>query len=230
MPTTPNSSSSPAAERDRLLRLPLDRLRPHPRNANRMDGARRAKLAANIRSQDGAYPPLIVRPRPDEPDCYQILDGHQRHAVLRELGVATALCYCWPCDDATALRLLATLNRLEGADVPHKRATLLQELTALLPADDLALLLPEDAALIADTMALLTIDTEALTRDLALAEAAAQPREHVVTVAVPIESQAIVEEALRRAAAGLEGRNRRGRGFVTLCRAYLAAGAEQGDA
>ena len=33
----------------------------------------------------------------------------QRLAVLRELGWPTAPCFCWPCDDASALILLATI-------------------------------------------------------------------------------------------------------------------------
>ena len=59
---------------------------------------------------------------------FEVLDGHQRLSVLRRLGRDQALCYLWPCDDATALVLLATLNRLEGEDVPALRSALLAEL------------------------------------------------------------------------------------------------------
>ena len=133
MPKTESTSSSPrtsAGSRGtgRLLRLPLDRLRPHPANANVMDEERLEKLAENIR-REGDYPPLVVRPHPEEQGSYQILDGHQRLDVLRRLGHQEATCYVWPCDDRTALVLLATLNRLEGQDDPLKRAELLRELT-----------------------------------------------------------------------------------------------------
>ena len=110
MPTT-NSSASPGAER--LQRVPLDRLRPHPANANLMSAERRAKLQANIARAE-RYPPIVARPHPDEPQTWQILDGHQRWQVLQALGHADALVFPWDCDDATALLLLSTLNRLAG--------------------------------------------------------------------------------------------------------------------
>ena len=79
MPRTMSSSSSPAAN-DRLLRVPLDRLRPHPANPNRMDPERRATLARHIEGS-GRYPPLVVRPHPTEPEAYQLLDGHVRDGL-----------------------------------------------------------------------------------------------------------------------------------------------------
>src|SRR6266542_4202639 len=93
-------------------------------------------------------------PFPEIADDYQLLDGHQRTEALRRLGHADALCFLWPCDHATALVLLATLNRLEGEDIPAKRADLLRELSALLPPEELALLLPEDASAIRDPLQL----------------------------------------------------------------------------
>ncbi len=114
--TTANTSSSPAVT-ERLLRVPLDRLRPHPANANLMPPERLDALAENI-ARTGQYPPLVARPQPDEPEAWQLLDGHQRLDVLRRLGHREALVFAWPCDDETALLLLATLNRLEGEDVP----------------------------------------------------------------------------------------------------------------
>jgi len=117
-----NTSSSPPPDAgsrrtDRLARVPLNRLRPHPANANVMDEERLEKLAANI-GREGDYHPLVVRPHPEEPGCYQLLDGHQRLQVLKHLGHEDAVCYVWPCDDQTALVLLATLKRLEGQDDP----------------------------------------------------------------------------------------------------------------
>ena len=152
MPTTKSSSSSPADDRGsrathRLLSVPLDRLRPHPANPNRMSDELLKKLETNI-AREGDYEPLTVRPRPGETDYYQILGGHQRKTALQRLGHDEALCYVWPCDDATALRLLLTLNRLEGQDDPMKRAEILLELSALAAPEELAQLLPEDASTI----------------------------------------------------------------------------------
>ncbi len=82
-----STSSSPGAER--LRDIPPADLHPHSANANVMDDAVRATLRRNL-ERERICPPLIVRPLPDLADRYQVLDGHQRLAVLRELGWATA--------------------------------------------------------------------------------------------------------------------------------------------
>ncbi|MPZ23597.1 MAG: hypothetical protein GEU28_08630 [Dehalococcoidia bacterium] len=109
MPGTKSSSSSPEAE-GRLVRVALERVHPHPLNANAMGEEQLKKLARNIERQ-GSYPPLLVRPHPELEGEYQLLDGEQRWQVLRRLGHDQALCFIWPCDDGTALLLLSTLNR-----------------------------------------------------------------------------------------------------------------------
>lgn len=216
---TVNTSSSPADER--LVRVLLDQLHPHPANANRMSEERLDKLARNL-EREGRYPPLVARPHPDRVGEWQLLDGHQRVEVLRRLGHRDAVVFPWPCDDATALILLATINRLEGEDVPAKRAELLADLTGLMPAEALAQLLPEDARAIEETLSLLALDTDALLGDLARAaavSAAAAPR--ALTFAVSPEDEAVIERALAIAVGGLDGLNRRGRAIAAICRAYL---------
>ena len=115
----------------------LDDLTPHPLNANVMPEDLRAKLAAHIR-RTGRYPFLVVRPHPDEPGKYQVLDGHHRVEVLRELGFTEARCDVWDVDDREAKLLLATLNRLQGQDLPIRRAELIHELLGEMSAGDLA--------------------------------------------------------------------------------------------
>ncbi len=73
--------------------VPLDDLRPHPLNANVMPEDLREKLAAHI-NRTGRYPFLVVRPHPEEPGKYQVLDGHHRVAVLRELGFTRSPLRC----------------------------------------------------------------------------------------------------------------------------------------
>jgi len=122
--------------------VPLDRLRPHPLNANVMSDDLRAKLRAHI-SRTGRYPFIVVRPHPEEPDEFQVLDGHHRVEILRDLGHTEARCDVWAVDDREAKLLLATLNRLEGQDLPVRRAQLVHELLGELSLADLAGLLPE---------------------------------------------------------------------------------------
>jgi hypothetical protein len=76
---------------------------------------------------------------------YQILNGHHRAQVLRELGHTHARCDVWEVDDQEARVLLATLNRLEGRDDPSARASLVSHLADGKSPKDLAALLPEPA-------------------------------------------------------------------------------------
>ncbi len=224
MKATENTSSSPRSDAgsrqtDRLVRVPLDRLRPDPANANVMDEERLEKLAANIRHERD-YPPLVMRPHPEEAGCYQILDGHQRWQVLKHLRHEDALCYVWPCDDHSALVLLATLNRLEGQDDPLKRAELLRELAELASPDELAQLLPESAALIRQSLDLLDLNLEELLADLER-QTDGETNLRAITFVVSPEDERVIEEAVQQVAAGLEGTNRRGRALALIARRYL---------
>jgi len=221
MPVRTTSSSSSPDANNRLLRIPLERLHAHPANPNVMDEDRLARLAANIR-RSGDYPPLVVRPHPTERGHYQILDGHQRETVLGRLGHRDALCYLWPCDDATALLLLSTLNALRGEEVVARRAALLLELQGLVPAEELAFLLPENSRQLADTIALATFDAEQLLVDLTAAatrEAAASP--NVVSFVLGQNERVVVEEAIQAALPPTAGGNRRGAALVAICSFYL---------
>src|SRR5688572_19461091 len=109
--------------------IPLDDLLPHPLNANTMPEDLKAKLRAHIK-RTGRYPYLVVRPHPQETAKYQVLDGHHRVGVLRDLGHTEARCDVWDVTDREAKLLLATLNRLQGQDVPIRRAELIHELLA----------------------------------------------------------------------------------------------------
>lgn len=131
--------------------IPLDRLREHPMNANRMTPGMRKKLRNCLQRAGGHYEPLVVRPMPGEPGAYQLINGHHRAAVLRELGAAEAACLVWQLSDAETLWLLATVNRVCGQDVPGRRLELLQAVAESLGQavggpGGLAEILPEDAA------------------------------------------------------------------------------------
>jgi ParB-like chromosome segregation protein Spo0J len=208
-----------ARERLELVRIPLGDLVPHPLNPNVMPDELKAKLAANIRAS-GRYPPLIVRPL--DSGSFQILDGHQRADVLRALGETTAVCYVWPASDEEALILIATLNRLEGQDVPGRRVALIAELQAHETLAELARLLPEDEAQLEATLDLLDFDVEGLLARLTEeADRASAEGPQLFSFAVEAEDAPTVEQAVNRAMSTLSGRNRRGGVLVLLARQYL---------
>lgn len=218
MQKTANTSSSLPVKASRLRRVALDRLVGHPANANVMEEGRLEKLAENI-AREQNYPPIVVRPHPDRAGCFQILDGHQRLEALRHLSHTEATCYVWPCDDQTALLLLATLNRLEGQDDPRLRSELLRQLSQLASPEDLALLLPEDASAIATSLASLDLNLNDLLAEFQQQGAGSDVR--AITFAVSEEDERAIEDAVAAASADLEGNNRRGRALGIVARHYL---------
>lgn len=107
--------------------IALDKLVAHPDNPNRMSKAKFAKLIRNI-ERTGRYEPLVVRPCPQEPEFFQIINGHHRWRALKELGYKTAEALVWDVNDQDTDILLATLNRLGGLDVLDKKLALLKRL------------------------------------------------------------------------------------------------------
>ena len=201
--------------------VPLDDLLPHPLNANLMPDDLREKLRAHIK-RTGRYPFLVVRPHPSEPGKYQVLDGHHRVGVLRDLGHPEARCDVWDVDDREAKLLLATLNRLEGQDVPMRRAQLLHELLGEMSMDDLAGLLPETDRQLEDLHALLEFPADeiaALLDEQAEEEEKVLPR--VMSFVVTPEQEQLIEQAVETASDGTPGRDRKARGLANLARRYM---------
>lgn len=120
----------------------LNRLVPHQEHLNRMAPQLRGRLKASLQYL-GRYQPVIVRPHPTARGKYEILDGHQRIAVIRELGYRTVQCAVWNVDDDEARLCLVTLNRLQGRDVPERRMLILQRLVHRFGVDTLSLLIPD---------------------------------------------------------------------------------------
>jgi ParB-like chromosome segregation protein Spo0J len=180
-----------------------------------------AKLRAHIK-RTGRYPFLVVRPHPEQPGKFQVLDGHHRVAVLRELGHAEARCDVWEVNDREAKLLLATLNRLQGQDQPRKRAELLHELLGEMSLDDLAGLLPESDKQIEELHALLEFPAEEIA--LLLEEQAAEAEKvlpRVMTFVVTPEQEEIIERAVELASDGTPGRDRKAKGLANLAKRFL---------
>jgi len=122
----------------------IDRLVPHPDNPNRMSKANFTKLIRNIKLS-GRYEPLVVRPCPDKPDYFQIINGHHRWQALVQLGYEQVDTVVWEIDDQQTDVLLATLNRLAGSDVLDRKIALLARLNDNMQSRELAKLLPMNA-------------------------------------------------------------------------------------
>jgi ParB-like chromosome segregation protein Spo0J len=204
----------------------LDDLRPHPLNSNVMSDDLREKLKAHIR-RTGRYPFLVVRPHPEEPGHYQVLDGHHRVEILRELGHQEARCDVWQVDDREAKLLLATLNRLQGQDVPIRRAELLHELLGEMSIDDLAGLLPETDKQLEELHALLEFPAEEIAALLEeQAEEAEKVLPRVMSFVVTPEQEQLIEQAVEMASDGVAGRDRKARGLTNLAKRFMEERSE----
>ena len=223
---TNDSTHGEASEKSRRIgarMVPIDALRPHPLNSNVMPEDLREKLKAHIH-RTGRYPFVVVRPHSDEPGSFQVLDGHHRVEVLRELGYTEVRCDVWTVDDREAKLLLATLNRLQGQDIPVRRAQLIHELMGELSLPDLAGLLPETDKQLEELESLLHFPAEeiaALLGEEAEQQEKVLPR--VMTFVVTAAQEETIERAVELASDGTQGRDRKARGLANLARRFLEA-------
>ncbi len=201
--------------------IAVEDLVPHPLNANVMPTDLREKLTAHIK-RTGRYPHIIVRPHPDQLEKYEVLDGHHRLAILKDLGHREVRCDVWDVDDREAKLLLATLNRLEGQDQPMRRAQLIHELLGEMSLEDLAGLLPESDRQLEELHALLEFPADevaALLEEQADEEEKVLPR--VMSFVVTPDQEQLVEQAIELASDGTLGRDRRARGLVNLAKQFM---------
>jgi ParB-like chromosome segregation protein Spo0J len=207
--------------------IPIGALIAHPLNANVLSEDLREKLAAHIRST-GRYPHLIVRPHPDGSGAFQVLDGHHRLLVLKDLGQAFARCDIWDVNDREAKLLLATLNRLEGQDLPIRRAQLLHELLGELNLSDLAGLLPESEKQLEELHSLLEFPADDIAALLdAEAEEAEKVLPRVMSFVVTPDQEEVIGQAVELASDGVAGRDRKARGLTNLARHFLKGRSDE---
>ena len=214
-----NATSTPTRMGPRIV--PLDDLLPHPLNSNVMAPELQAKLKGHI-SRTGRYPFVVVRPHPDDPGKFQVLDGHHRILILREIGYTEVRCDVWQVDDREARLLLATLNRLQGQDQPLRRAQLIHELLGEMSLGDLSGLLPESDRQIEELHSLLEFPAEEIAAQLdAEAQEAERVLPRVMTFVVTPDQEQVIERAIELASDGIPGRDRRARGLSNLAKHFL---------
>jgi hypothetical protein len=125
-----------------IIRIPLEKLLPHPENPNRMSKQTFEKLKRHIAGSHN-YEPLIVRNHPEIENHFEIINGHHRADALRQLGETFADCVVWNVDDDRTRVLLATLNRLGGKDELAAKIELIKNLSEKFNIKELAKLLPD---------------------------------------------------------------------------------------
>jgi ParB-like chromosome segregation protein Spo0J len=195
--------------------IPLDALVPHAENSNRIRPVLRRKLLHNIQEL-GMYETLTVRPHPLLDGRFEVLNGHARLGVLRELGVDTAKCEVWDVTEPQARLFLAILNTLRGTETPELRMGILLKLLEQFPREELAAHVPESVAYL-----------ERLTR-LTEADEQAEPTERGEKPDVTIVEFYLTQEEHRIVSQALESVRRRAgladssQALVAMARLHMA--------
>lgn len=100
-------------ELDKVRRLPLDRIRPNPRQPRQvMDDGALAELADSIRAQ-GVLQPILVRPVAGEPEQFELVAGERRWRAARLAGLERipVLVREWADDQALEAAILENVQR-----------------------------------------------------------------------------------------------------------------------
>lgn len=170
-PDATMSSSTPA---DGILFLPIDRLRPNPRQPRQtFDEAALKRLAESI-TADGLMQPIVVRPIPPEASgpassvTHELIAGERRWRAAKLAGL-TALPAIVRAVDDRKLAEWALIENLQREDLdPLERAHAFQGLIDRfgLSHDDIAQRVGVDRTTITNTLRLLSLhgDVQALVR------------------------------------------------------------------
>ena len=201
------------------LQLDVSCVRPNEWNPNTMPPEYLGRLHNGIErllAKTGTIPPIVVRPAPNSPGKYEIIDGFHRWKVVKKLGRPVVDAFVLDVDDAQARILTDTLNYLRGEPDPQKRGEMFADILtadATLSIEDLAKLVPQDSEQIGEMVASAGIDLsvfqEILDRSAADEEPSEEERWVTMNFTVPASVAQIVDTELSRISNVLTGKQRR---------------------
>jgi ParB family chromosome partitioning protein len=97
-------------------RIPIEYLRPNPRNPRRnFDGESLDELAASIKEK-GIIQPILVRPLHGTPNAFEIIAGERRWRAAQRAGLHEVPAVSFDVDDRQALEL-AIIENVQRADL-----------------------------------------------------------------------------------------------------------------
>lgn len=113
------------------VKIPLDKVHPNPWNPN-VTSEREQEAISESLEEFGQVLEILVRPHPDIPGAYQIVDGEHRYLEMAENGVIVAN-VLYGLSDVDAKRLTLIMNETRGKPDTEKKAVLLAEIKNLQP-------------------------------------------------------------------------------------------------
>jgi ParB family chromosome partitioning protein len=207
-----------------IQEIPIDLLREAPWNPNEADEPTLRRLGSSLQ-RFGIVVPLVVRALGD---AFEVLSGNQRLRVLREQRTETAPCVEVEADDTQARLLTQALNAIHGEDDLNRKAALVKEILAAMPAEEVAAILPGTADALRGLSSIGQTSPESLGDQLAawsqVQQARAAVKLHVTSFPFSDQQKEVVEEAVARAlprVTGSEAPNRRALALVAVCTDWL---------
>ena len=157
--TTTVTAASPVDPRDRVQRIPLDRIRPCPFQPRKEFTAEALQeLADSIKAQ-GIIQPLVVRPRPDG---FELIAGERRWRAAQQLGWKEIPAIVREADDRAVLELALIENlqreNLNALEEAQGYAELVDKF--LLRQEDVAAKVGKSRVAIANALRLLKLPLE----------------------------------------------------------------------
>jgi ParB family chromosome partitioning protein len=121
------ASAAPQGKPETVSDIPIEHLSPGPfQPRGEFDPASMAELVASIRAS-GILQPLLVRPKPDERDRYQIIAGERRWRAAQQAGLHTVPTLVRNLTDSEAMAAALVenlqrqdLNAIEEAEGYHR--------------------------------------------------------------------------------------------------------------
>jgi ParB family chromosome partitioning protein len=155
--SAPDSSARNIAAGQR--RIPIEFIRPNPRNPRRsFDDEQLAELADSIREK-GVIQPIIVRANPRTADAYEIIAGERRWRAAQKAGIHDVPVVVVVADDKQALEI-AIIENVQRSDLNAIEEALGYEQLASdysYSQSDLARIIGKSRSHIANTLRLLKL-------------------------------------------------------------------------
>jgi hypothetical protein len=153
---------------ERSVQIAKHLLDPNPWNPNKTKPREQAAIAESLATYSQILD-IIVRPNPDSPGRFQIIDGEHRFNELSEMVYATVL---HGLADTDAKKLTIILNETRGSADKVELAQLLASLSEELGRDELAIALPYDGNELDELISLADVDWNQFEQD---SQAKAEP-------------------------------------------------------